>query len=165
MCPLRPQKPFNTPPRPFNPQFRLFTVNHLARRYPHAILGLLLSVAEKGAPPFVRYLSIFTTQHSPSLGPSVLRVQRLPQSSRNAAPRDPYLFAFLLRYLTLLTPSKSSHPKPLLSRQHFAPISTLAATLMDIPASVANKRLTAWLSPLYATLTKNRGEGERGPKW
>ncbi len=37
------------------------------------------------------------------------------------------------------------------------PISRLAATLMDLPASVANKRLTAWLSPLDATLTKNRG--------
>src|SRR5437899_6858676 len=30
---------------------------------------------------------------------------------------------------------------------------------MDLLASVANKRLTAWLSPLDATLTKNRGEG------
>ena len=28
---------------------------------------------------------------------------------------------------------------------------------MDLPASVANKRLTSWLSPLDATLTKNRG--------
>ena len=28
---------------------------------------------------------------------------------------------------------------------------------MDLSASVANKRLTAWLSPLDATLTKNRG--------
>src|SRR6266849_7233230 len=30
---------------------------------------------------------------------------------------------------------------------------------MDLPASVANKRLTAKLSPLDATLTKNRGWG------
>ena len=36
-------------------------------------------------------------------------------------------------------------------------LSPLAATLMDLRASVANKRLTAWLSPLDATLTKNRG--------
>jgi hypothetical protein len=28
---------------------------------------------------------------------------------------------------------------------------------MDLLASVANKRLTAWLSPVDATLTKNRG--------
>jgi hypothetical protein len=55
--------------------------------------------------------------------------------------------------------SKSSHPWPLLSRQHHAPVSPLAATLMDLPASVANKRLTANLTPLDATLTKNRGEG------
>src|SRR5258708_13129699 len=63
----------------------------------------------------------------------------------------------LARRAVPLTPSKSSHPKLLLSRQHFAPISPLDATLMNLPASVANKRLTAWLSPLDATLTKNRG--------
>src|SRR5713226_137457 len=38
-------------------------------------------------------------------------------------------------------------------------LSPLAATLMDLLASVANKRLTAWLSPLDATLTKNTGVG------
>ena len=38
-------------------------------------------------------------------------------------------------------------------------LTSLAATLMDIPASVANKRLTAWLNPLDATLTKIRGGG------
>jgi hypothetical protein len=37
------------------------------------------------------------------------------------------------------------------------PVSPLVATLKDRPASVANKRLTAKLSPLAATLTKNRG--------
>src|SRR5713226_6405118 len=36
-------------------------------------------------------------------------------------------------------------------------LSPLAATLMDLLASVANKRLTAGLSPLDATLTKNQG--------
>src|SRR6266849_4404167 len=40
-----------------------------------------------------------------------------------------------------------------------SPVSPLAATLMDLPASVANKRLTAGLSPLDVTLTKNRGDG------
>jgi hypothetical protein len=39
------------------------------------------------------------------------------------------------------------------------PVSPLAATPMGLPTSVANKRLTAILSPLDATLTKNRGEG------
>jgi len=57
----------------------------------------------------------------------------------------------------LLTPPKSFHLEPLLSRQYFASISPLTATLTRLLASVANKRLTAWLSPLDATLTKNRG--------
>jgi len=39
-------------------------------------------------------------------------------------------------------------------------LSPLAATLMDLHASVANKRLTSWLSPLDATLTKNGGWGQ-----
>src|SRR5216683_963082 len=38
-------------------------------------------------------------------------------------------------------------------------LSPLPATLMDLPANVANKRLTAWLSLLDATLTKKRGGG------
>src|SRR6266699_3388300 len=40
---------------------------------------------------------------------------------------------------------------------HPPSISPLAATLMGLLASVANKRLTTCLSPLDATLTKNRG--------
>jgi hypothetical protein len=39
------------------------------------------------------------------------------------------------------------------------PVSPLVATRMGLPTSVANKRLTVFLSPLDATLTKNRGEG------
>jgi hypothetical protein len=38
-------------------------------------------------------------------------------------------------------------------------LSPLTATLMHLPASVADKRLTAWLNPLDATLTKNTGAG------
>jgi hypothetical protein len=60
--------------------------------------------------------------------------------------------------VVLLTPSKSSHPLSLLSRQQTAPISPLAATLMDLHASVANKRLAVGLTPLDATLTKDRGD-------
>jgi hypothetical protein len=63
------------------------------------------------------------------------------------------------RQVVLLTAPKSSHPKPLPSRQPFVPINPLAATLMDVPASVANKRLTFWPNPLDATLTKNKGRG------
>jgi len=77
------------------------------------------------------------------------------------------------RQVVLLTPSKSSHPSQLLSRQHSAPITPLAATLMDFPATIANKSLTAGLTPLDATLTKNRGVGAppfdvssfRCPRW
>jgi len=63
------------------------------------------------------------------------------------------------RQVVLLTPAKLSGQLQLLSRQHFVPVSSLAATLMESPASVANKRLTARLNPLPATLTKNRGVG------
>src|SRR5712664_21857 len=61
------------------------------------------------------------------------------------------------RQAVLLTPPRFSHPSRLLSRQHLACVSPLAATLMHLPASVANKRFTARLSPLAATLTKNTG--------
>ena len=62
------------------------------------------------------------------------------------------------RHAVLLTPPpKSSHPSQSLPRQQSASLSPLAATLMHPPASVANKRLTVGLSPLDATLTKNRG--------
>ena len=63
------------------------------------------------------------------------------------------------RPAVLPTPTSSSHLSPLLSRQQLPPLTPLAATLMDCPASVANKRLTTGLSPLDATLTENRGEG------
>jgi hypothetical protein len=42
------------------------------------------------------------------------------------------------------------------------PISSLDATLMNLPSSVANKRLTAKLNHLDATLTKNRGYPRSG---
>jgi len=41
--------------------------------------------------------------------------------------------------------------------------SPLAATLIDLPASVANKRLTVSLNPLDATFTKNRGRPALSP--
>ncbi len=71
----------------------------------------------------------------------------------------PALLAGSARPVVLLTPPKSSHPRLLLSRQHLAPITPLAATLMNLPASVANKRVMAWLTPLDATLTENMGVG------
>src|SRR5712664_233267 len=63
------------------------------------------------------------------------------------------------RQVVVLTPPKSSYQRTFLSRQQSAPISPLAAILLKSPTSVANKRLTRLLSPLAATLTKNRGRG------
>src|SRR6266478_6129031 len=57
---------------------------------------------------------------------------------------------------------ESTYPSQVVTcRPHFAPISPLAATLMDLPASVAGKRLTAWLSPVDDTY-KKPGEGAVG---
>jgi hypothetical protein len=69
----------------------------------------------------------------------------------------------LARQVVLLTHPKSSHPFQLLSRQQTAPVSPLPAILMDLPASVANKRLTASLNPLDAILTKTWGGGSSAP--
>ena len=65
----------------------------------------------------------------------------------------------LARQVVPLTSSESFHPTQLPSRQQPTAVNPLAATLMELPTSVANKRLTPGLSPLHATLTKNRGWG------
>jgi len=57
------------------------------------------------------------------------------------------------------TPPKSCLNRALLHRQHRAPLSPLPATHTSHPVSVANKRLTEKITPLDATLTKNRGRG------
>jgi len=57
------------------------------------------------------------------------------------------------------TPATSPHLSALLSRQHTAHVNPLTATHMNLSASVANKRLTAKLTLLDATLTKNWGVG------
>src|SRR5947209_24808 len=69
--------------------------------------------------------------------------------SEHREPKDP----------SSLLPFGAQLGSPLLSRQQIAPLTPLAATLIDFPASVANKRLTTGLSPLAATLTINIGEG------
>jgi hypothetical protein len=53
------------------------------------------------------------------------------------------------------TPSPTLRP----TRPEGLSVTPLSATLMDLLASVANKGLTAKLSPLDATLTRNEGEG------
>src|SRR5260370_36236465 len=50
-----------------------------------------------------------------------------------------------------------SHPVAISSK--LRPRKPFRCNTYGLPASVANKRLTAWLSPLDATLTKNRGVG------
>jgi hypothetical protein len=63
-------------------------------------------------------------------------------------------------FVAASVPSRSPHsalkkcPKV---AQFLCNVSPLEATLMDLLASVANKRLTAWLNPLDATLTKSIG--------
>ena len=49
------------------------------------------------------------------------------------------------------------HSTPTPSSLRTLALTPLAATLMGPGVSVANKRLTLWLNPLAATLTKNRG--------
>jgi hypothetical protein len=70
----------------------------------------------------------------------------------------------LARQVVLSTLPNFSHPRPLLSRQQSVGLSPLHATLMGLPASVANKRLTENLTPLDATLTKNTGVTSFQPK-
>src|SRR5258706_9141720 len=85
-------------------------------------------------------------------GASPFMASRLPSLPRAAKGAS-------MGQLVLLTPSRSSHRTQLFSRQQFTPISPLPATLMNLPTNVANKRLTRYLNPLDATLTKNRGWG------
>src|SRR6267143_4958391 len=75
-------------------------------------------------------------------------------------------YVSVVHYLsgTFLAASPPSPPPPSFRPQKWSEIaqflcsvSPLETTLMDLLASVANKRLTAWLNPLDATLTKNIG--------
>src|SRR5712664_1095423 len=62
--------------------------------------------------------------------------------------------------LQLSTSRSSTFQHSNLQTSHPAnPPSPLAATLMNLPASVANKGFTRFLNPLDATLTENRGVG------
>jgi hypothetical protein len=130
-----PLKPLTPPPQPSNPQSSPFPAKHLAGRHPHAILS---------------------------------RVHRIPSRPSLTRALPPFLSAvphlltckpYNLQTIIVQAPSNFSHPGDLLSCQHNAPVSPLAATPMNLPASVANKRLTENLTPLDSTLTKNRGEG------
>jgi len=56
-------------------------------------------------------------------------------------------------------------PRSAISCPHFASTSPLAATLMDLPASVANKRLTARAKPFRCNTYKKPGGGVLFPFW
>jgi len=103
------------------------------------------------------------TQSGLREGPRQRREYRLPGApgakgaicSLRSASSSAFPIFFLTPYIiTSLLPLT-------LARLPSLALSPLDATLMGLPASVANKRLTAWLSPLDATLTKNQGGGGR----
>src|SRR5882672_4869867 len=63
------------------------------------------------------------------------------------------------RQVVLLTPPKSSHPRPLLSRQHFVPVSPLAATLTKtggVGGVIVNQNPAQNLSPACSRASRER---------
>jgi hypothetical protein len=88
-----------------------------------------------------------------------------PSVSHSRAFSNAFFFSATLNDSThqhpndIQTPTKACNTIASLYRQHRAPLSPLPATFTDHPASAANKRLTVNLTPLDATLTKNRGRG------
>src|ERR1700687_4045712 len=112
-------------------------------------------------------------QHSAPMPSSLCALRlcvQLSTSQRSNLPlRAPFLFTSLPpHFLTSRSPyppAPIKDPDPVGTPSWLLAtdgLSLLAATLMDLPASVPNKRLTAWLNPLDATLTKNRGWGQSG---
>ena len=120
-------------------------------RYQYAIMGSLSRHDPSACPP----------QLWRSEAP-ILSGSQIPALSERGVPREPcspVLPRASMGQVVLLASSESSHPTRLLSRQQSTTVSPLAATLMNPLVSVADKRLTAGLNPLNATLTKNRGWG------
>jgi hypothetical protein len=92
----------------------------------------------------------------PTLSESVAHHPRRPLASfLGLAPTCPEQTRGISHSTSLLLPTDHSLALAM-------GLSSLAATLMELPASVANKRLTVLLSPLDATLTKNTGVGTPG---
>jgi len=81
--------------------------------------------------------------------PQPLSFHILPNARGVWGPAPPFPDVLTFRHCDVQT----SAPAPIF------PVSPLAATLMDSPVTVANKRLTEELTPLDATLTKNTGVG------
>jgi hypothetical protein len=70
----------------------------------------------------------------------------------------------IARLVVLPNPPRSFRPRRLLSRQQFACASPLAATLMRLPASVANKRLANLAKPFTCNTYKKQGGTSFKPK-
>src|SRR6266852_3286572 len=107
-------------------------------------------------------------QHSSPISSSLRTLRLCVQLSTSQRSNLPLCFPFLFTSLPpqFLTPRSPYPPAPIKDPDPVGTpsrllatdaLSPLAATFMDLPASVANKRLTSWLSSLDATLTKNRG--------
>ena len=63
------------------------------------------------------------------------------------------------RQVVLLTPPKSSHPRPLLSCQHFVPVSPLAATLMESPCKCCKQKSYGRAKSFRCNTYKKQGVG------
>ncbi len=65
----------------------------------------------------------------------------------------------LARSVVPPTPPRSSHPRRLLSCQYFVPVNPLGATLIGLPASVANKRFNVLAKLFRCNTYKKHGGG------
>jgi len=111
--------------------------------------------------------------HQPALPrsdvPSVRLLQAISfQAITHSFARRPAAIPFSInhfRTLFVLTEGVPSLHSNL--AQLWCNLSPLESTFMDLPANVANKRLTLQLNPLDATHTKNRGgpSGTRHSAW
>jgi hypothetical protein len=101
-------------------------------------------------------------------GGGMRKIARLFKNGRSQAVRQTVRICYNIflsftpqtrpvRQVVLQSPLVSLGLRKLPSRPHLACVNPLSATLMDPPASVANKELTAGLTPLDATFTKNGG--------
>src|ERR1700719_33911 len=92
---------------------------------------------------------------------SFVKSARFFRACEPCAPRPAVLLTPSNFCVLRLLPEESTRPAQLLAHQHLLRVSSLDATLMASPASVANKRLTVELNPLDAILTEKRGWGLR----
>jgi hypothetical protein len=98
--------------------------------------------------PFCNPLS-FQTNAGMGGGPPLHPQAVSPSSSESLSPCD----------ATFASRTVLRDEKPAPARPEERSVTSLDATLMEFPVSVANKRLTEKLTPLDATLTKNAGGG------